>query len=170
MARYRAVVEQAVERQRRSDDAAAIGLLDRKNDDALALLDMTNRELRRADFEVFDVILVEQPRGRRREPDFSALKARLAPEGLILLRRQTRLSRWWGRLLARRRDDRVRSVFGVGHDRREAALRRAGLYLNLLRLQAPSGNEEWLVASTAPFDDNRYRDPIGRVPTNYLLS
>lgn len=170
VARYRAVIE-AVERQRRSDHVAdTIGLLDRKNDDALAFLDTVSRELRISEVELFDIILVEQPRGHRREPDFIALKARLATQGLILLRRRTRLSRWCGRLLARRRDDGTRSAFGTGHDRREAALRRAGLYLSPLRLPTANGNEQWLVASTAPLDDNRFRDQIGRVAMNYLRS
>lgn len=171
MTRYRAVVGTATAFARRRTPPGRVGLLDRKNDDALALLDLDSGELRPSADEACDIILVEQPRHRyRQEPDFLSLKSRLAPDGLILLRRRTRLAWLLGRLMSRRQDDTERGVFGAGHDRREAALRRASLYMTPLRVSLASLKEAWLVASTVPFDDNRLRDQIGRVATDYLRS
>lgn len=144
-------------------------LFDAKNGVIVALTSSEFEELRGSYDANWAAILVEQSRHRyRQEPDFLGLKARLAPDGLILLRRRTRLAWLLGRLMSRRREDAVRGVFGAGHDRREAALRRASLYLTPLVMSLGATKEAWLVASTAPLDDNRFRDQIGRVATDYL--
>lgn len=171
MARYRAVIDAATVFARRRTPPGHVGLLDRKNDDALALLDLHSGELRPSPDEACDIILVEQPRDRsQQEPDFLCLKSQLAPNGLILLRRRPRLAWLLGRLMSRRREDAARGVFGAGQDRREAALRRASLYMTPLRVSLGASKEAWLVASTVPLDDDRFRDQIGRVATDYLRS
>jgi len=165
VARYQAVVDAAKDFARRRTPPGRVGLLDRKNNDALALLDLETGELRLSQKDAHDVIVVEQPRHRySQEPDFLVLKAQLALEGLILLRRRTRLTR----LLSHRREDAARGVFGAGHDRREAVLRRASLYLTPLLVSLGPSREAWLMASTAQLDDDRFRDQIGRVATDYL--
>ena len=169
MARYRAVVDTATVFARRRTPPDRVGLLDRKNDDALALLDLDSGELRPSPDEACDIILVEQPRYRYlQEPDFLGLKSRLAPDGLILLRRRTRVAWLLGRLMSRRQEDAACSAFGAGHDRREAALRRASLYMTPLRVALGASKEAWLLASTTPLADHRFRDQIGRVATDYL--
>lgn len=169
MDRFRAVIR-AVEHERSiTGSIRLVGLTDRKSGGALSALDLERGELRPAGSDLFDLILVDQHRhAPRLEPDFRALKARLTTEGLILLRRRTRLSRWLGRFLSRRRDDAAGGAFGRGHDRREAALRRASLYLGTLQTNWRGKNEEWLVASTVRRSDDRVRDHIGRVAADYL--
>ncbi len=169
MDRFRAVIK-AVEHERSvNGPIRLVGLTDRKNGGALGALDLERGELRPAGSDMFDLILVDHHRhAPRQEPDFHALKTRLATEGLILLRRRTRFSRWVGRLLSRRRDDAAGGVFGRGHDRREAGLRRASLYLGTLQTRWRGKNEEWLLASTVALSDERVRDHIGRVAADHL--
>ena len=144
------------------------GLVDRKNGNALARLDLATGVILPS-AGPFDIVIVEQPRmGDRNDPDFIDMKARLKPDGVIVLKRGRFISRWVGRLLLRRRDDRQGVVFGAGRDRREAALRRASLYLREVAATTARGRETWLVASTSPVKDERFRDQIGRVATDYL--
>lgn len=168
-ARFLAVIAAVSGQPPTENPGLKVALLDGDHDDALAALDLDKREIRPSASEVFDFIFVEQRRsGHRRDLDFLAFKSRLSPDGAILLRRRGGRARWWGRLRSRRRDDNMQGVFGGGHDRREAALRRASLYLTTVSIGVGSGQEEWLVATTHPRSDDRYRDQIGRVATDYL--
>lgn len=145
-----------------------IGLVDRKNRNAVALLDLADGSVRLPTSEMFDLIFVEQARpGDRNDPDFIQMKTRLEPDGVILLKRGRIIFRWLGHLLSRRREDAEGRPFGRGHDRREAALRRASLYLMPITTTVGCGKEKWLVASTSPIEDQRFRDQIGRVATDY---
>lgn len=167
--RYRAVISAAQAACQEGVRIATVGLLDRKNEGRLAALDLGSGELRPSEFESFDVVVVDRSTTTSSgEPDFPAIKGRLTPGGIILLRRRSWLARWVGRLLSRRADDADGGPFGRGHDRREAALRRSSLYIAPLEVVSGSRNEPWLMASTAPVVDTLFRDQIGRVATDYL--
>lgn len=168
--RYRSVISAAQAACRLDQTVTTVGLIDRKNEGRLATLDLHRGTLQPSEIDCFNVIVVDQSRNRLGgEPDFLALKGRLKPDGVILLQRRTWLTRLVGRFLSRRRDDTIGRSFGRGHDRREAALRRASLYI--VPFQAlGSKDEAWLIASPTPIGDTRFRDQIGRVATDYLRS
>ena len=167
--RYRSVITAAKTTYQKCQTVTTVGLIDRKNEDRLAALDLRNGALRSSEIHCFDVIVVDQCRNRSSaDPDFITLKGRLAPQGVILLQRRTWFTRLMGGFLSRRLDDEEDGLFGRGHDRREAALRRSALYLAPFEVKSGSKNEAWLIASPEPIADTRIRDQIGRVATDYL--
>lgn len=169
MDRYRAVAAAAALQLGRGGVIDRVGLIDRKSHNTLAGLDLNSGELGPATWDCYDIIFVEQPRpGDRKDLDFTQMKTKLDQSGVILLKRKRFFPRWFGRLLSRRRDDAESAAFGRGHDRREAALRRASLYLTSLTTMVGPNKEEWLVASATPFLDQQFRDQIGRVAADYL--
>lgn len=147
-----------------------IGLIDARVANGLAIIDLEGGTIDEAGGGLFDIIVVAARRREDRgEPDFTRLKTRLDQRGFILLRRRESWRRLWGRLRSRRIEDRGSLQFGAGQERREAALRKAGLYLTELTVVPGSGKRDhWILASIRPLEDHRFRDHIGRVATDYL--
>ncbi len=171
VARYRALIGKLAVMQSKATGPQVVALVDRHDPHRLVICNLDDGTLRPLLGEA-DIIIAERFRGGLTvDLDIAILKDSLAHGGAILVRRSGLLARLIGSIIARRTDDRASSIYRRGADRREAAIRRASLYLSLLKLvQGPGRIEEWIVASTAPIDDRRVRDSIGRVATDYLRS
>lgn len=168
--RYRALIAAVCVQQSMSTDAITVALLDRKQNDRLVLLNLDTGCIATSAPERVDIVIVEQSMGRSSiAPNFQAIKSCLSANGAIALRRRSLLARLVGRVFSRRKDDSGPLIYGRGLDRREAALRRAGLYTAVLNSSSEKrGQEQWLLASTSVSNDRRYRDKIGRVAADYL--
>ena len=168
-ARYAALVQQLAKMRPGSKGGAKVAFVDRHDPQDLWLCDLATGRLSPATAEA-EIIIAERFRdGLTADLDIAVIKANLATGGVLLVRRSSLLSRFTGLLMGRRDEDRKPSVYGRGHDRREAAIRRAGLYLTAMTfVYGARRPEKWLVASTSPIRDMRVRDSIGRVATDYL--
>lgn len=171
IARYAVLIGKLAAMRSKPPGPQVIALVDRHDPHRLVICDLDYGTLKPLLGEA-DIIISERFRGGlTTDLDIAVLKDSLARGGAILVRRSGLLSRLIGLMMARRADDRAPSIYGRGADRREAAIRRAGLYLSPLKLAQGSGRvEEWIIASTAPIGDRRMRDSIGRVAADYLRS
>lgn len=120
--------------------------------------------------EGFDVIMLDSDAARRLPAEsLDVLISRLERGGLIAIRRRASLFALPRSFRLRRVDDTGTNPFLRGLPRSEAALQQARLHVARLRVRVSRlRSEEWVIGSRNPFRDDRFRDQIGRVATDYL--
>lgn len=167
--RFTTVVNAVTSLQSTEAAQGSIALADRQSASLLRRLDLDSGALCHADQTQHDFVILDGRAAR----DLSraaavALKARLAEQGVIAVHAPHTLLSRLASSLRRRSTDAAgyRPLRGVS--RSEAALVEAGLYVEAISIRSGWRTERWLVASTAPANDRRFRDSIGRVATDYL--
>ncbi len=146
-----------------------IALADRSHPTAVQGLSLDSGKLQDC-VEGFDVIILDSDAARRLPAEsLDVLISRLELGGLIAIRGRASLFALPQNFRLRRVDDAGTNPFLRGLPRAEATLQQARLHVARLRVRV-SGlrNEEWVVGSREPFRDDRFRDQIGRVATDYL--
>lgn len=131
-------------------------------------LDLDSRELRDEE-DRYDLIILDSDAARRINAEsYAAIAQMLQPRGAIAVRQRTGWRLAWNRWLRRRQEDVSGKPFFAGLSRSEAALLEARLHVVRLKVGNPLKAEQWVVGSRVSLLDNRFRDQIGRVATNYL--
>lgn len=167
-ARFRALVTEvsAVANSGRTDGRVA--LADRLRPTAVHQLDLDTGHLSTGE-AAYDVIILDSDAARRLSADdVRMLNTLLRPDGVIAIRLQSPWARTLHRLFRRREHDMHPTPFLRGLPRSGAALLQARLYVRELTVRTGAAKDSWVIGSPAPVGDNRYRDQIGRVATDYL--
>ena len=118
----------------------------------------------------FDVILLDSDAARRLPADsLGVLASLLEHDGLIAIRMRFTLFASSRSFRLRRADDTGTNPFLRGVPRSEATLQQARFHSAMLQVKVGRfKTQAWLVGSRAPLRDDRFRDHIGRVATDYL--
>lgn len=167
--RFRIVISGLTARLPEGRQINRIALADRSHPTVVQGLSLDSGKLLDC-VEGFDVIMLDSDAARRLPAEsLDVLISRLEPGGLIAIRGRASLFRFPRSFRLRRVDDTGTNPFLRGLPRSEATFQQARLHVARLRVRVSRlTSEEWVIGSRDPLRDDRFRDQIGRVATDYL--